>query len=68
MWAFRCLLASSCPNINQHHHHNPQPPPGTIGTPAEAKNSITVGATTNNVADPDVAPFSSRGPTFDNRA
>lgn len=41
--------------------------PGTIGTPAEAKNSIAVGATTNDVATPELAFFSSRGPTFDLR-
>jgi len=40
---------------------------GTIGTPALSKNSVAVGATTNNVDRPDVAFFSSRGPTFDMR-
>ena len=39
----------------------------TVGTPALSKNSISVGATTNGVVNPDVAYFSSRGPTFDMR-
>jgi len=46
---------------------NEGPNSGTMGTPALSKNSIAVGATQNNVNTPDVAFFSSRGPTFDMR-
>jgi len=46
---------------------NEGPNSGTMGTPAISKNSIAVGATQNNVGAPDVAFFSSRGPTFDMR-
>lgn len=46
---------------------NEGPNSGTMGTPALSKNSIAVGATQNNVDAPDVAFFSSRGPTFDMR-
>ena len=35
----------------------------TVGEPATSKNSVIVGATTNNVPNPDVAYFSSRGPS-----
>ena len=46
---------------------NEGPVTGTIGSPALSKNSIAVGATLNDVNTPDVAYFSSRGPTFDMR-
>lgn len=47
---------------------NSGPNAGTIGSPAKAKNVITVGATRlNNRAVHELATFSSRGPTMDNR-
>lgn len=42
-------------------------PYGTICSPGTGKNTITVGATKNNMNDPDLAYFSSRGPTYDGR-
>ena len=41
--------------------------PGTLGSPATAKNCVSVGATQNGDNSNDLAGFSSRGPAFDNR-
>lgn len=40
---------------------------GTVGTPATAKNAVSVGATENGVNAENVASFSSNGPTADGR-
>ena len=46
---------------------NTGPGEGSVGTPATAKNVVSVGATENGVNAENVAPFSSNGPTADGR-